>query len=282
MDRLKKVTPWMVALVAAVSACATTPSLTREQKRALVEILEILDTSIQETQKMVEKSPDPTSQHLDILEKLNTMKEILDRIEAGKAPYDEKLIRRYRRKTREIEANIRNSVDKVFSSDVFFKLGRYKVSELSEEGKRSLKALTESIIESQVRIFQKLFPDRPLTIEIKAVGYADETPPGPELAERLKREIDGPLPGDPVERKKVLNKKLSHLRAQAIFEYIEMEVESLRMENVSMGESTIIGLGETLPFPGENAEPPYQPQDERRRICKIYSRITVAAEPEDR
>ncbi|GBC61559.1 hypothetical protein DENIS_2521 [Desulfonema ishimotonii] len=241
-----------------------------------MEILDILSATIEEAEEILESSTDPTNQYIDILDKLLFMKELIQEIKAGKAPYDEKKIEEYSRKIREIEANIKNAVDEVFSSDIFFGLGEYEISELSDKGKEELKQFTKTIIELQVKNFRKLFPDRPLVIIIRAIGYADETPPGPELSEILRSTIATPLPEDSAERKKMLNSKLSFLRAQSISEYIRIQLKNtLEIENVIIGDPEIEGLGEELPYSGESFFPPYRSQDERRRICKIYSKITL-------
>ena len=260
----------------ATSGCTGMSELERQQQEALLEILSILDQTIEETEEVLNRNPDPTSQYVDILDKLQAMKRIIREIKSGDAPYDEELLEHYTRKIKEIEANIRNSVDRVFSSDVFFGLGKYQISELSDEGKADLGGFVDAIMERQVKVFRKLFPERTLVIHIKAVGYADETPPGPELAETLRKRINGPIPGDPGARKKVLNQELSYLRAEFIVEYIKMELRRrLDGKNCIVGEPEIRGLGEALPYPKAYVDPPYEARDERRRICKIYSKIKL-------
>ncbi len=256
-----------------LSGCST---LSRQQNQALMEILDILESAIAEAEDMLKSNPDPTSQFGDVLEKLNSIKDVIYEIQRGNAPYDEKRLSEYMDKIQEIEANIRNAVDKVFSSDVFFGLGKYKIEDLSDEGRNSIQEFTRAIAETQVNSFRKVFPDRCLVIVLKAVGYADETPLGDELSEILKREISGPLPDDPEERKKMLNQKLSWLRARSISEHIQQQLESMpETENIVIGLPDIQGMGEEYPYAEESADPPYQSQDERRRICKIYSRILV-------
>lgn len=276
MTLFKTLAPCLLALILAVSGCAAGNDLERQQQEALLEILSILDQTIEETEEILRNNPDPTNQYVDILDKLQAMKRIIQEVESGNAPYDPELIRRYTRKIQEIEANIRNSVDKVFSSDVFFGLGKYQISELSEEGKADLRGFVDAVMERQVRVFRSMFPDRTLVVNIKAVGYADETPLGPELAETLTGRINGPIPEDPGARKKVLNQELSYLRAESIVAYIEMESRRrLAEKNCIIGEPEIQGLGEALPYPGGYVDPPYKARDKRRRICKIYSKITL-------
>jgi len=273
MKTLTQILLYVLISLLILSGCST---LSRQQNQALVEILGILDSTIEEAETMLKNNPDPTSQFTDIVERLNFMKDIICEIQQGKAPYDEKLLSGYTSKIREIEANIRNAVDKVFSSDVFFGLGKYKISDLSAEGTDSIQEFTHNIAEKQIKNFRKMFPDSSFVIVLKAVGYADETPAGPELSEILKQEIADSLPDDPAERKKMLNQRLSLLRAKSISQYIQDQLKIMpEMENIVIGEADIQGLGEEFPYPQESADPPYKSQDERRRICKIYSRIIV-------
>ncbi|MEE4358269.1 MAG: hypothetical protein V2I97_17500 [Desulfococcaceae bacterium] len=267
-----------VMLLLFLSACAG--SLTRQQNQALMEILSILDSVIAEAEGMLHDNPDPTAQFRDILDRLHYMKEIIEEIKKGNAPYDEELLKKYTEKIAEIEANIKNSLNTVLSSDVFFALGRYRISDLSEEGKGILKDFTDTIMNVQVQNFRKLFPDRLLTVSVKVVGYADETPPAGALAAVLSQEFPGSLPADPVERKKHFNEKLSFLRAQTISDYVQQELAAFsEMKNLRIAPTRIIGLGEEYPYPPDYARPPYQPEDKRRRICKIYSKIQIDSEP---
>lgn len=276
MSLFKTILPWALAFALTFSGCASTNDLERQQQAALLEILSLLDQTIEETEEILENNPDPTNQYVDILDKLQAMKRIIEEIRSGNAPYDEDLLQQYTRKIREIEANIRNSVDKVFSSDVFFGLGKYQISELSEEGKADLMGFVDAVMERQMKVFRKMFPDRTLVVNIKAVGYADETPLGPELARTLTERIAGPIPDAPGARKKVLNQELSYLRAESIVGYIEMELKPrLAERNGVVGEPEIQGMGEALPYTKGYVDPPYTARDERRRICKIYSKITL-------
>ena len=276
MKRFQTIVVWGAILAVVLAGCATS-KLTRQQREALADILVILDQTIEETHEILENDPDPTNQYVDILERLNGMKEIIEAVRAGDTAYDDRRISHYIRKIKAIEANIQNAVDEVFSNDVFFGLGEYRISDLSPAGKRSLETFTESIIDSQVKVFQKLFPDYPLVIEIRAVGYADETPLLPDLAETLVRKTQAPIPDDPIERKHLLNKTLSYLRAEEIYEHIRRKLASmLEMGAISIGRPEIVGMGEALPYPPGHVDPPYRSQDERRRICKLYSRISLS------
>ncbi len=276
MNRFNVLASCVCCVVLVIAGCA--PKLTRQQEDALSDILVILNTAITGTEEILNKNTDPTNPYQDILDKLHFMQSRIEEMRTGKAPFDAERIARYTGEIMEIEANVRNAVDKVFNIDVFFELGKYRISDLSEEGKAALQAFARTLIEKQLKKLRKLFPERPLTVVIKSIGYADETPPGPELAERLEEEIAGPLPKDPAERRKAYNKKLSFLRAETIFEYVKIRTESMMdLENVTFGKPEIIGLGEEYPYPREMMVPPYAAEDERRRICKLYSKVNISA-----
>lgn len=202
MKNIKKALPYFLFIILGVYGC--TASLTRQQNEVLIEILDILSITITETEDILKNNTDPTNMYVDILDKLIFMKELIQEIKNGNEPYDEEVIFKYSTKIKEIEANIKNALDKVFSSDVFFGLGKYKISDFSDEGKKSLDEFTQTIIDSQLKNFRKLFPNQTLIIVIKVIGYADETPIGPELYEILIKEIDQPLPLEPHEQKKYL------------------------------------------------------------------------------
>ena len=274
LNSLKKIMPYFIFVLLIFAGCTTT--LTRQQDQILVEILDILSSTIAETEEILGKNTDPTNQYVDILDKLLFMKELIKEIQSGDKIYDEEKIEKYKTKIKEIEANIKNAVDEVFSSDIFFGLGKYKISDFSEQGKKSLSDFTQTIVDSQVKNFRKLFPGKSFVIVIKAIGYADETPLGPELSEFLEKEMGQPLSSNLKYRKKILNTRLSFLRAQTIYEYIKMQLKTMNeMNDIIIGKPEIQGLGEELPYPYNLIDPPYQSQDKRRRICKVYSKINI-------
>lgn len=274
LSSLKRLAPYFILILIIFSGCTT--SLTGEQNRALTEILDILGTTITDAENIIKNNTDPTNQYVDILDRLLFMKGLIEEVQKGNKAYDEERISKYKTKIKEIEANIKNAVDEVFSSDIFFGLGKYKISDFSEQGKKALNDFTQTIVDTQVKNFRKLFPGKSFVIVIKTIGYADETPLGPELTEFLTKEIGRPLPLNPKQREKILNTRLSFLRARSIFEYIKMQFINMDdMNDIIIGNPEIRGFGEELPYPYNLVEPPYQPQDNRRRICKVYSKINI-------
>jgi len=251
--------------------------LTGEQRQALTEIMEILNTAIAETEEIISRKPDPTSPWRELADKLRTIREHVSRIKEGKEPYDFNLMSKYTNEVLGIQMNVQNPVDRILGVDVFFGPGRYKISELSEEGKEMLRAFASDIVEMQVKKLRALFPDQPLSVVIRTIGYADEMPMSPWFAEALKKDLHQSVPAEPVAKRQMLNRELSFRRAQSIGEYVKMQLESmLTMEKVTVDSPINFGMGEALPFAGEPVEPPYMPQDKRRRICKIHGNVFVA------
>ncbi len=276
MTLLKKPAAHLLAAFAFMMGCSA--YLTREQSEALIDILEILNTAIAQTEEIIRRNPDPTSPYRDLAEKLRSMHDHIDKIKAGKAPYDADVMSRYRNDIIGIQTNVNNPVDRVLGADVFFGPGKYKITEFTAEGKSALDGFAEDIINLQVKKLRALFPDKPLVIVVKAIGYADEIPLSQGFAEELKKDISTALPDDPVRRRRLLNKELSFRRAESITGYIKTRLEAvLNMENVTIADPVNIGMGEEYPYPERSADPPYEARDKRRRICKIHGNVFAAA-----
>jgi outer membrane protein OmpA-like peptidoglycan-associated protein len=277
VNGLKKSCAGALALILLMAGCAHY-GLTPEQRKALAEILEILNTTISETETVISRKPDPTSPFRDFAKKLETIRGQIGRMESGETDYDPEAVERYWNDIIEIRLNVNQPVDRVLSVDVFFGPGKYKVADFSEEGKRVLDEFAADIIRLQVDPLRKLFPEKRLAIVIKAIGYADAAPLADWFAEKLADGLSGPAPDDPVERRKRLNQVLSYRRAEAIAGYVRMRLrEMLEMEKVVIEEPIILGLGEAYPYPEETVHPPYEEKDKRRRICKIHGNVFVAA-----
>ncbi len=118
-----------------------------------------------------------------------------------------------------------------------------------------------------------MYPDKNVTIRIKAVGYTDEVSfrEGTNLVKTLIAGFENIVPISGIERRKFLNQRLSSLRAQTIGDYFRnLIVQSEQQFQKVFVEQDIQGKGEELP-PDVNA--PYPISDPRRRICKIYSYV---------
>ncbi len=148
------------------------------------------------------------------------------RLKKGKIPFDETVVSKVANEAKEIQTNIKNPVDRVVKTDVSFSPGKYKIDDLSEEGKKLLDDFSKDVFDILVKEQRIFFPDKILIIVIKIIGYADETAPGPVLTGELCEETDEELPQDILEKRKILNKELSRRRAETVNEYIQSTVKS--------------------------------------------------------
>ncbi len=263
-----------------VMGCAT--HLTREQHRVLAEILEILNTTISETEAALNRRADPTSPVNEFADTLESIRTHIRKVQAGEIPYDPALMERYSDQVAGIRMNVRNPVDRVVGVDVFFEPGRYRISELSSEGKSVLDDFAADLIDTQVEPLRAAFPDKPLSVVIKAVGHADEIPLSPRFADALAQDMRVGIPDDPEARRKFLNRELSFRRARSIAEYVVTEIkERVDSERVTVAPPIIFGLGEALPYPESALETPYVPRDKRRRICKIHGNVLMTEPSEE-
>lgn len=276
MNKIIKKIIYLLLLLIIMTGCSY--YLTKEQSEALVDIIEILNTTIAETEAMMMKNHDPTSPYKELAQKLKVIQNHINRIQSGKEPYDPELMSKYSNEIVGIQMNIQNPVDRVLGVDVFFGPGKYKIADFSDKGKEVLNGFAQDIVDLQVDKLRSLFPAKQLAVVIKAIGYADEMPLSQWFAQELIKDINTAVPDNPVKKRKMLNRELSFLRARSIAGYVEMQIQKiLEMENVNIDPSIIIGLGEIYPYPEESINPPYMSQDERRRICKIHGNVFVTS-----
>jgi len=277
MNNIIKVCTCLLFLFLIIAGCSH--YLTKEQSETLIEILEILNRTIAETEAIMNKNPDPTSPYNELSKKLKIIQQHINRIKAGQEPYDAEVMSKYSNEIIGIQMNVQNPVNRILGVDVFFEPGRYKISEFSAEGKKVLDAFAEDIIELQVKKLRRFFPGKQLAIVIKVIGYADEMPLSQWFAQELKKDINAVIPEDSIEKRKMLNRELSFRRAQSIAEYVKAQVQdTIEIEDVKIDPPIIIGLGEILPYSEENFDPPYKSKDQRRRICKIHGNVFVTSQ----
>ena len=232
----------------------------------------VVAQSAQRTKSDIQKisDADPDNPLQDFLPKLN---EILDYSDSIEEEEDfialEKVLDDLDRLT-QIEHNTKENVTRTIAIDVSFPSGRY---ELAEEGKQLLRDYVGEIITSR-KHFEQLYPESPVTITIKVVGYADQVDfnPGTKLLERLLEQGEE-VPSTEPSRRKFLNQGLSELRAKALADHtVKIIDEHASEQGILHIQQDVRGLGEIIP-PGVSK--PYPLEDPRRRICKIYSYITT-------
>lgn len=163
------------------------------------------------------------------------------------------------------------------SGDVSFDREQY---ELTDRAKQDIQAGLLQQFLTKLDNFMNRYPDRHFMIHIKTVGYTDLT----ELSELATKRILDTIPegtaipdADP-ERRIFLNRRLSELRAQSLYEYLSNSVSGALQDNyknIQFAPPIFIGKGEEIP---PNIFSPYPDNDSRRRICRIFSYITTQQE----
>ena len=171
---------------------------------------------------------------------------------------------------RRIEETMVTVMTKTVESDVSFGSGQYI---LSAAGKEDLQDFINKTLESK-ESFTTQYPAETVTIKIKTVGYTDKVwvRPWTPLYQELIASVEEQVPTDDT-RWTFFNQRLSEFRAREIGGYIKQQILESDPENPLIQiELEPIGNGQAIP-PG--VEPPYPTDDPRRRICKIYSYVTL-------
>lgn len=151
------------------------------------------------------------------------------------------------------EEDIKSSQQEKLHSDISFALGK---SDLANEGKIALDKFADKII-SILEENLRLFPDKPVLLQIDVYGYTDSSGFLSDGGNRQKRML--------------LNKRLSELRAKSVSDYLNQSLSSrIRpyAQKVSMQHGKATGKGEELPM-GVAASS--HAKDPQRRICQIFS-----------
>jgi hypothetical protein len=173
--------------------------------------------------------------------------------------------------SRYLEETVTRIQTETVESDVSFGGGEYK---LSDEGKQSLQEFIERTFENKKNFIDQ-YPGEAVIIKIKTIGYTDEIRVIPEsdLYKELIKGVEDEIPDELDKIWGVLNQRLSEFRAREIAEYIKQHIRETVPENSLLQlEFEPFGRGQEIP-PGVN--PPYPKDDPRRRICKIYSYVTL-------
>ncbi|MBD3308565.1 hypothetical protein GF339_19255 [candidate division KSB3 bacterium] len=163
----------------------------------------------------------------------------------------------------------RGDMNVTLETDISFAKGEYR---LSEAGKAFLQTFVETIIASHNERLRQ-YPGHTMIIKIKVVGYTDELGfrEGTDLVKTLLKQGPAPVPDHEPERRRVLNQRLSELRATTIGSYLETLLQQTSQTEVAPAiDAEMIGRGETIP---PEISPPYPVSDPRRRICNVYTYV---------
>lgn len=151
------------------------------------------------------------------------------------------------------EEDIKSSQQEKLHSDISFALGKF---ELANEGKMALDKFADKII-SIVDENLRLFPEKPILLQIDVYGYTDSSGFLSDGGNRQKR--------------MVLNQRLSELRAKSVSNYLNQSLSSRiksYSQKVSIQHGKVMGKGEELPAGVTASSHVNNPQ---RRICQIFS-----------
>jgi outer membrane protein OmpA-like peptidoglycan-associated protein len=151
------------------------------------------------------------------------------------------------------EEDIKSSQQEKLQSDISFALGKY---ELANEGKMALDRFADKII-AILDESLKLFPDKPILLQIDVYGYTDSSGFLSDGGNRQKRLL--------------LNQRLSELRAKSVSDYLNRSLSSKMApyaQKVSIQHGKVAGKGEDLPTGVAASSHVNNPQ---RRICQIFS-----------
>ena len=151
------------------------------------------------------------------------------------------------------EEDIKSSQQEKLQSDISFALGKY---ELADEGKIALDRFADKII-AIIDENLKLFPDKPILLQIDVYGYTDSSGFLSDGGNRQKRIF--------------LNQRLSELRAKSVSTHLNQYLSSKMVpyaQKVSIQHGKVTGKGEELPAGVAVSSQVNNPQ---RRICQIFS-----------
>lgn len=157
------------------------------------------------------------------------------------------------------------------ASDVSFKIGKYKIADMSDKGKEKLEKMVKGIIDAKNAYLKGLINKKGiLTVKIDIYGYTDELPfaEGTKLVEELERGTTKVPRTHSEKRRKALNMNLSYFRAETIGNHIKQLLLKTEDSNLTI-QPKPIGYGEERKPPNVNG--PYPNDDPRRRICIINS-----------
>jgi outer membrane protein OmpA-like peptidoglycan-associated protein len=151
------------------------------------------------------------------------------------------------------EEDIKSSQQEKLHSDISFALGKF---ELANEGKIALDKFADKIV-SIIDENLRLFPDKPILLQIDVYGYTDSSGFLSDGGNRQKRIL--------------LNQRLSELRAKSVSNYLNQSLSSRMkpyLQKVSIQPGKIIGKGEEVPA---GVAPSSLVNNPQRRICQIFS-----------
>ncbi|OUD15646.1 hypothetical protein [Thioflexithrix psekupsensis] len=246
--------------------------LSAKKQSALRALENNADQTLEKIKIRLEETPESSLE-----ESLSLLNQILDYAESVKKnpqQFNEQQLEAYHRKISIINANMERFKDLTLQTDISFAPGAYRLEELSQSAKEVLMQLVEKVAIT-VQELQHNYPDYPLRITVKTVGYTDATPfiSGTVLEREIQAQLTSLAPTG-IARRMQYNEILSQFRAESLNRYFI----TLLKQQINHGDRVdilpkIIGRGEQLPH--SNQQDTYSEQDDRRRITIVSPFIEV-------
>jgi hypothetical protein len=266
----------MLCIMMLTGGCAGGPLGAGSADRADIEGVAQLEANASlargQIQKQLARSPDS-----ELKESLQVLDQILAyaaRVKSDPDQFDPEKTEAYNRKIRIIKSNIDRFGDPNLRTVITFPEGAYRVASLPAHRKDQLADLAETISKT-IPDLHRQYPDHPIRITLKSIGYTDETPiaAGSRLEAVIRDEISDPAPPGPARRRQY-NQILSRLRATHANQFVLEKTRSTIQSGIECRfVQKITGMGERLPRMNPGAS--YRRLDHRRRVCIVLAYIEI-------
>ena len=262
---------WLASLSIILSACS---GLSTKQEQTLLKLRQ----DVQLTQGLVNAKLEdsPESALRNSISTLDTILEYTATVKSDPSKFSPEKIQAYILKISIINENMERFSDLTLQTDVSFPLGTYKLEHLAQKGQIKINELASNIIVSIQEMAAK-YPQKPIKVMIKTVGYTDETGliAGGQLEQAILKSMTQAVESEPNKKRQQFNQILSQFRAATLNRYV---VQRLQQQLPAVYQITmtkeIVGVGEKMPN-RKSTEAPYDSTDPRRRVCIISPFVEI-------
>jgi len=186
---------------------------------------------------------------------IKSIEEIKQKIETSN-PIDEDdllkynaLLLGYSNQVDNLNANLDKKQSKTWLTDVIFKPGKYKITDLTLEEENALNDFVSDIIKFYKEEFSKS-PEKKWIIFIQTIGHTDTTgfikPYNQnELIEDLINGVENQVPTSEIDKRSFFNKRLSLFRGKSLNDFFKQKLVTLNIK--AKIETEEIPMGEALP-----------------------------------
>ncbi|MBE9562836.1 MAG: hypothetical protein IMF12_08250 [Proteobacteria bacterium] len=258
---------WVVIISIALFAC----SLAVRQEENIISLQKEVQLTLNKVNTRLENNPESVLKNS--VSTLDSILEYTKTVKSDPSKFSQEKIQAYILKINIINENMERFSDLTLQTDVSFSLGTYKLKDLSKKGKKKILELADKINSSALEMIAK-YPEKPIRIIIKTIGYTDETGivAGGILEQTIMKTISHTIENNPSKKRKQYNQILSEFRASTLNQYVIQHLQQLSNINTLEIVTEILGLGEKFP---STTESNYKSMDPRRRICIISPFIEI-------